>query len=596
MTASLWRRGVLAATWLLIVVVTALVSTACRRRSTPPAPATSSSSSVPVRATQPEGVLGELYVAHPDRAWLRFQPLLAAALGFKPVTFSATLTDLLGIPAAYSPNVAVEKPIVGVVVDGDSPRAVIGIRMSSGGELVAALTTGRNPTHRARPAADAKVTLLEPQRRAPVGDLALGVAGNALLVGAHGADLEKYGAYVAFELPRRLTTAADAGRAAAPAPAGSLVLVVPPTALRGPVLARLRSRWQQTKDALERQLSEQRQRRAGRPPDFADPDAALGGADKLATQLLDVLAGAGPMTVVVEPTQAVVEVRIALGAGESNALSHWVRDQPTDPRRALLRLPRETVAAVAVGSTQTGRAMADEQVVAALGRLFGARLGEADRGRLGAALSDLSRGRGDELAIGLLVTREGPGVAIGAPVRDAERLDAGVRGALQALQMPAFAGPLEAFVGHPSVALEPARIPTVRQPATRARVVWTVPADAEHPAPTQLLWVVTDEQFHAALGAEADEALALQVAAGSDPARSLSADERVAAALRRIPSTTSMVMLARPALWGLAESAVPAAPVILSLGTDREELLIRVELDHTTLATWGRSVHRLGFE
>ena len=577
----------------VLVMLVALFALGCRSRGTAPSPSASASAASVRPEPEPSGVLAEIFVAHPDQAWGRFQPLLASALGFKPVTLAATLTDLLGIPAAYSPGVAIEKPIVGVLVDGDSPRAVIGVRMTSGAELVAALSTGHDPTHLARMLEGGRVTQLEPRRRGPVGGLAMGVCGNTLLVGAHGADLAKFGPYVARQLPARLEQAAGPAMANAAGqvrpPEGALVFVVSGKTLRGTGVERLERQWKQVKRRLEHQAGDQRRRHGDRAPDFAEPAAVIAGVDEMSRQLIGLLGDAASLTVVVEPSGGVVEVRTLLASGGRDAVAQVAGSWPAGDSRTLLRLPRETVAAVAFASTESGRQATGRRIAAALTHLFGARLGVADRNLVAKALGDLNRGRGDDLSIGLVATADGAGVAVGAASRDARALDAGVRGVLQSLQLPAVAEPLDVFVGRPRVAIDSMRVDGLKQPATRASIVWVARQGTDAPSPARLLWTVENDRFHAAMGPAASQVLAAQVRAMADEASSLAADERLVSALGRVEREATMTLFLRPEVLGGPRPGDPAQPLVLSMGSAGENLSVRMELDHATLASALRS-------
>ena len=540
-------------------------------------------------------MLGEIYVAHPDRAWTKLQPLLATALGYRPVSLSATLTELLGIPAAYSPGVAVDKPIVGLVVDGDPPRAIVSVRMNSGAELLAALTTGKNPTHRARPLGEGRVTQLEPQRRGTAGDVAIGVCGNALLIAARGADLARYGPYVARELPSHPALREEAVVGGVPLSDGSLVVVAPTRALRGPVASRLGEQWKQAKLRLERQAHEQRRLHDGREPDFAEPQAVIAGADRIVQGSIDLLRHADSLTLVAEPLDATAKVRVALEVGKQGGARQLLSGLPAGNGRALLRLPRETIVALTLHSTESIRSAFGDWFATALTQLFGPRLGPADRATIEGAMDALGRGRGDELSLGLVATAENSGLSIQASVRDSDQLDRGVRGVFRALQVPAVAEPLAAFVGRPRVALDRVTLGGFDGPVTRARVVWTAPRSPAAPQPTQVLWAIDKERFYAATGPAADAILVAQARAAAHEVASLAADDGAVSALGEIQQRSVMTLLVGPRALGWSSGDRAHRPLVLSLGGTDDELVVLLELDHATLVSLAGSSTGLGF-
>ena len=196
--------------WLLSAAV--LVAPACRCSEA--APSASVASTAPV-VVIPRQVLAEIFVL--ARGRLGAPHVLERALGFRPLGFSAVAVEMLGIPAPYAPQVTLERPVTGVVVDAAPARVVLALPVSSGRELVAALTTGKSPTHRAATTTEPTVVVLERQGGAGARELALGVTGNVLLVGARRGSL-LYG-------PTRRARSATA------MPRGPIEIVVPRSAL-----------------------------------------------------------------------------------------------------------------------------------------------------------------------------------------------------------------------------------------------------------------------------------------------------------------------------------------------------------------------------
>jgi hypothetical protein len=214
-------------------------------------------------------------------------------------------------------------------------------------------------------------------------------------------------------------------------------------------------------------------------------------------------------------------------------------------------------------------------------------LAEAHRSIISRAFTALAEGRGDELTVSLVAVEDRSAVAVGGTVRDAKRLDEGLRGVLQAVQVPAIADPLEAFVGRPRVAIDRISIEGVSASVVRGRVVWSASSRSEAPPPTEVLWIIDAPRFHTTAGPAANAALRAHATAAVDEARSLAGDENAARALANADEHSVLTLFARPDALGWSSQGSVGHPLVLSVNGADDNLVVELSLDHATLiGTW----------
>ena len=509
-----------------------------------------------------------LRVPNPTEAYRSSLPLLREAAGMRPVSFVAMLTEVLGLPAVYSPNLDLAHPIVGVLVEGDPMGLALAIHVNNGREMVAALSTGRSPSHRAR-VMSGGLTLLEPLTKSPALALSLGVIGNALVVGVQGVELEVYAPHLRVQL-------SAAGEHPGPAPPlGALEIVVPGALLRGVAAGRIEAEWKDWRGRLEGQALELRDKR-GREADFASPAAVLDGADELVGEIVRVARSAQGARVLVELQPHAVAGRLELESGDKGAARELVHGLAGGDVNGLLALPRGVGAGCLFRSTAKGRLESSHRAMRFADKLFGSRLDAPSRTVLDAAMSATARGRGDDLVVGLIPAADGWVVVASATVVDDEALDRGVRGILRSLSAPAFAEPLVRFLGRPHVGFDTAQIPEAGGTASRARIRWERPS-APNP-PTDVLWRIESGRLMLAVGPSAADGLVALIEAASDPAASLAARDDVQAGLARAGDEVAMACFWPPTHPSAAMAGGPPAPAVLSVGRAAKRAMLRLEL------------------
>ncbi len=567
----------------LLFSIAALTAPACRCNEAAPTPAIGSAAPAEV-IPAPAGLLAEIFVPRPEAVWGRAQPVLERVIGLHPVGFSAVVVEALGIPASYAPGVTLERPVTGVVVDAAPPRLVLALPLRSGRELVAALTTGQSPTHRAAETLEPTVVVLE-REGGGAGEPTIGVTGNSLLVGARAEDLARFGPYAARTLGRRAM------------PSGPIEIVVPRGVLE-PVLARrVGERWAGERERLQQLERQSRTAHGGRAADFAEPAAVIEILDGLVESARGCIASADELRLTIDLGPERLEFGGELVPAARGAARDLVGAMPVGEARSLLSLPAGVEMAVTWRSTADGRERQAASLVASLARLFGSRLTAGDRVLLERAATGLARATGDRLAIGVLSDDAGRALLVQTDAADATAFDAALRAVLRTMEVDALVEPLSTFLGAPAAAIDRAPVPGAAVPATRARIVFVPQPSTVAPAPrTELWWFAADGRGHAALGASGGAVLARSLAADGAAAASLAADPRAVAAVERAGREVTVAALLAPRRLGVeaVEGAAPPGPLLLSVGRGEGRLRLRGEMDAVVFAELARRARALG--
>lgn len=522
----------------------------------------------------PVGLLAEVFVPQPEAVWQRAQPWLTRALGFRPPSFAALASELFGIPAAYAPAVTLGRPVTGVLIDANPPRAVLALPLASGRELVAALTTGQQASHRAALAAGGVVVVLEPRQAAPR-RLHLGVLGNSLLVGARSEDLMRYGPYAVQVLRERAM------------PPGPIELRVPRAVLGSTVGRRLTEGWRAARERLEQLARQSRAEHGGRNADFAEPTAVLQAIDGLVVRGGAWLSSAESLRVILDvgAERVVVEGQlIPLPAGAARELVDRLVVGDAGP---LLTLPSGVRAGITWRSSLASRERAATTLHGGLDQLFGARLQATDRVLLARAIDAATRAAGDRFALGWVGDERGSGWVAQLDSSEAAALDEALRALLRTTDTAVVRAPLAAHLGDPAVALDRPLVAGVGAAATRARLVFVPRRGAGSRRTHEIWWRTEGARGHVAGGAMAGDLLRRSLTADAVPSASLASDPRVVAAVTRAGREIALAILVDPRGFGTepGSSAAALAPLFITVG--REEGSLRVRLEADVLPTAG---------
>lgn len=526
----------------------------------------------------PEGLIADLFVPAPGETWRGLRDTAGVAL--LPQSYGLLLATVLGLPLTVAEAFDDRALTVGGVMMAATgePLVVLGAQVRSGPELIANLSTGDNARFDARRDDGSGLTRLVAKPGKASADVTLAVIGNRLLFSQSSEAMDQLGPYVGRSLHRRRVTGSG------------VIAEIAKGALRGPVHALVKQRWQSTRDALDVADRDNRQKRGGRTPDFGDPQAALLGLGDKVAALLEVLENADGARVTLESRAGVTALRAEVNPGSSKEAMDWVRGLSAGDARPLLSLPATTVLAIQSRSTAAARMEGAESTTASVSKLLAERLSPADAKKVSAALSQLAVGRGDDAVVGVLLG-EPSGVVYRGSLSDPKAFDAGAKALFGLLELPAFKEPLRQFAGDMTVKRSTATVAGL--PTRVERVLLTVKpsgmrlgADpsgtkAAAPEPIDVLWTVQDG---VALGAVAKDAVPLLVTLSTATGdRTWAGSPNAAAAVERLGDRAAFVAAVRPgALLPRAESEAQGVAT-LALGKRESHPWLELVLDRESL-------------
>lgn len=458
----------------------------------------------------PRQLVATLRVDRPGELWERVRPYLTRVSVPTPRSLELSVGAALGLPPLVATQIEINAPWVGALaVDAAGPGIVIGVRVRSGAELVASLTTGARPSYRVEVQRDVAVLSRVDQRGS---EPPLAVIEDALLFGQK----DKLAKLGPFLVATHHSTAE---------PSQALRLSIPGSKLAETVVPMLRRSWSQRRAELEgsRRAAEQSR---GRAADFADPGFVLGAIDAAVESGLGVLSRAQQARLEVRVEQARVLFDLILVPDPARGRP-LIEPLGQVSLAALQRLPEDAIFGLLLGRNASG-VSSTSSWLDGLKRLFGSRISEDDLCLAGEVLSLLDAGRGREQLFG--VRADGALIWTGA-VENRERLEAGMRKILDLLGREALIAPLAARLGTPRWRFEqrvcasdcpPARAARVRfSPNAAGRVLGRVPRDIE------FLYSVGDERFNWVVAPDADH-LFDSLTRGSSPRSDLEPIELLA--------------------------------------------------------------------
>jgi hypothetical protein len=383
----------------------------------------------------PADLAADIFVPNPEAAFKNIRTRVAGPLTLLPATFPSMMVTVLGLTPQLLEQIDGKSPAFGVITD-DGKRVVVvmGVHVRNGPRTVQLLTEGADAKYTAKANGDG-VTLLEPKPTLTSRAAALGVAGNYLLSAETAEDLVRCGPYVTRTLPKR------------PKQEGEIVLVAPGSALKGPIVKRIRETWDSFREDREKEDEELRKNK-GRKPDFGEPAAALadvGGKVETITTLLSDLSDA---TLRIDTDATGIHAKMTMTpASDSGAAAMEFSSMVVGDLAPLLAMPQDTVLGVLLRDNEQGRAKGAKDQAAGLAKLLGDRITDKEREAVEAALSSWALGRGDWLVAALRWTRTEQEAIVRGAVSDPKSLDEGIRSLLALGQVPAFREPIEARLG-----------------------------------------------------------------------------------------------------------------------------------------------------
>jgi hypothetical protein len=312
---------------------------------------------------------------------------------------------------------------------------VLGMHVVSGAELVASLTLGDSAKFR-RVELGPRVVRLLPAPGAPEFNGALGVSGNYFLLATEVSALSDAGRFVAEAMPLRARQ--EPG----------LSLRSAEDALTRELARRLREGWQARRSALSARDRAERDAK-GRPPDFADPQVLLAGADNTIESWLAVLDGSREVSLSVTPEADRLSAELALAPGPETAAALLSRELVVGSSAPLLQFPANTAAALLMRAEEESNGLGPGDSVA---QLFGSRLSAAQTERLVKALDAFAKSRHGATVIGF-VPAPAPALLISCEL-SAKGEDAfadAFADALSLVELPTVKGLVAGSLGKPSL-------------------------------------------------------------------------------------------------------------------------------------------------
>jgi hypothetical protein len=497
----------------------------------------------------PAGLVAELFVRAPEATWTKVRALVAGPAAFLPQTFGGLAVTLLGLPIGVASEFDAAVPALGAVVaptetapDGGAPakpRGTLGLHVKDGARLLDQLTKGEAPRFVIRQHAASSMAILD-AKDGKKGPTTMGVIGNYLLIAQTEPDLVDIGPYVARTMPR------------APVPAEEIALLVPETAMDGPVRAWIG----RAREGLAREQ--------GANAGFAQLMAPLSGA-------LDVLADLRRGKVSATLDETAVRVHATLLARAQGPARQYLETMTVGDLAPLTTLPADTLAAMLVRESASARAASATRQSEGLALLLGRDVPAKEKEAMSSALGALAEGRGDWMTAGLSFGPTGPAGYFRAPVIDEAKLRKGL-GGLVALGKQ---GPVKDLLGDFGVRLSTGKTKIDGLPGEVERVRFervTKPGGAKPaqglPDAVELLYAPGKEAVLVAAGLDAKGALTRLAATG----QTLGQSALVKAALDRVGSGAAIAIVLEPLLFVASRAGRPgageSAPAVMTFGRE----------------------------
>lgn len=506
----------------------------------------------------------------PSATWTRLRNLIGGPAMMLPPAFGQAAGMLLGLPPATGDQLDAEIPALGAfVLEGEKAFSVVGFHVKDGPRLVNMVSVGPEATLVAKVDAASGVTMLESKPGGPTRPVHIAIAGNYLLLSPDNEGLSKVGPYIARTMPTKEV------------PPDEITLLARQQALAGPVKGKLSSWWASAKSELEASDKAMREQHGGAAPTFGDPAGAVAKADVTFQALFTILADLSEARVTVNLDDTGLHTRATLKPASATgpASQEFAAMVVGDPK-PLLDMPGDTLAAMMVRDSKEIRSRSVADQMDSFDKVLGGKMSADDKKKLQDVLDGWSKGRGDWLFLGGVLAPNANALYARSAVADASALDRGIRGLLELPKVPAFAEPIQHWLGEtkvtpPGKADKPdaALIAKIdRKPQPIKVDGKEIKRDAEK---FEVGWTVTGDTASYVLSGDAKKALA--TLAESPKATSFGAEPEVKRSIEALGTDTSTVLVLLP--LRLITSVIvppnprkrppptpPAAPVVLAIG------------------------------
>lgn len=511
-------------------------------------------------AAEPPATLLALVYLEPHAAWGALRPLALDQSKALPMNPEVALVQALDLPIGAAQAFDLQTPVRGALLSSqpDELGLALGFQVRSGRELIAQLTTGKQPAFRVKSVGEGVTRLV---REAPA-KVTLSIYRNTLVAAGSRPP--------AAQLVRFLAARQPATRP----PGGWLVVTAGAEQLQGSLSRWLRARWQSYRDELS--ASQRRARvQHGRDPDFGDPGALLMGLSSVVDDVLSWLESSRRLTLTLGRVGAECSLSAELEPTPEGPAARAIADLSVGSAAPLGRLPSAAALGLLVRGTESGRRRLASRLSAGLERILAERLGAADRNALEQALTAFAEGRGDTMVAGL-IPGDVPAVVVQTDTRDAVKLESALSSIPKLLRISAIADPLENWLGRPVI--RPVRRQLADAPVAGYRVTF---AKRQPTTALELVWRVSPAGFQ--LVASEPQATSLLLALFGSPTRFGELPE-AQAALSAVDSA-SWVLVARPALLGLlaAQTSGSRSVAVLEVGRRQQSGFIKLNVPEAVL-------------
>lgn len=519
--------------------------TACNRCESDAKPVASQAPAV-APAPVPRQLLFDVFVPKPSATWRSVRELAGPAARMLPVNVELLVARFLGLKPIVAGRIEADRPWLGAVLrsaSGEEPGWVFAVRVQSGAELIAELTRGNTPSHRASQSGG--LTLLEGSE--PGSARSFAVVDDYLVMGENPAALKLAASYAARTLPRREM------------PPKSISMVAGRGQLRGAAVSFIESSWRSYKKQLDEQRKRTQRAHGGRAPDFAEPTAVLGALDAWVEEFTSYARSSERLEVAFQPSKTSASLSLELVPTQGGKAESWVDRIAVGSASSVLSLPTDATLAFWSKSSPADRASQADTASAGLKSLLGTRLSESDAKSLHGIFDNLSKGRGDELLVGFVVAPQ-PGLLVRGSVSEESALAEGLSRLPSLLEVSPLAEPLASFVGRPRVVAASSGLP-----GTRAARIEFVSAGQPASAGQKLeaIWANDDKQYRWVAGPAPARALFQLL---SEPPATL---KRLGTLEKRLAdvSHASSVLLLNPSRLGLLDAGAKLDDMVLFVAT-----------------------------
>ena len=550
-------------------------------------------------APMPEGLLADIVIGTPNASWARLQRGIGGAVGILPASAGGIICAAAGLDPFIASEVDGAAAAFGAIAgDPANPHYVFAVKLVDLRKARGQLVDGDTARFGSRDAGGLTELVAKGQGNAP--PVTLGISPNGyLLIARASEDLSQIGPYVSRSLPRRAIPAE-----------GAVVIDVPRAALGSLVKPKLEELWNGTKAFLLAEDARTRREHGGRAPDFGDPKAIVAVLDAWITKRIAVVSDLEKLRIAIDfGDDGVVIASTMTPLGPGGAAARWTDAMAVGDTTPVANLPATSAAALLMRDNEEDRAEQGREIEKLVTTSLGARLAEADAKKLHDVVDDWTKARSEDLTASL--TWDDPqGLALRAPVRDAEAASRALRGAVELVRVAPFKELLRARdvtsstedapgIGQISlVTIQRAPRTGAGQDAAGRAVDEGAPrprGDAgsgergRPPARTTkhelgLAWLVDKGGLSVATG----DVPVATLGAAVHPDRKLGDEPVIARPLGALGKNANSVLVVQPLRFDPLRANLPAAPLVIALGRKDRNAVLRIDVANGLLRELAR--------